>query len=61
MERLLTGREYETELFWQVDQTCAGITKTVRTFSVDEEPEMGAEAGAYTRPLFGSMQALSMR
>lgn len=37
VERLLSRREYETELYWHADHAVARVLKTVRTFTVEVE------------------------
>lgn len=45
VERLLTDREYETELYWHADHSVALVAKMVRTFSVDAEGSGGGGGG----------------
>lgn len=71
VERLLSHREYETELYWHADHTVALVAKTVRTFSVDAELGDGGGGGGGggattsdqaeggTRSLFCSLEVYS--
>ena len=44
VERVLTEREYDTELYWHTDHSVARVLKTVRTFLAAQE---GAGAGVF--------------